>query len=152
MKFRANGVLVACCLTGCGTVTRGTTESVSITAEPADAAIRTSLGHSCPQSPCTVEVSRKTKFTAFADKQGYKPGSIYLDTRVAGAGAAGVAGNVIVGGVVGIGVDVATGAALDHFPNPAHIRLVPVESAEDSTKAVVPDKNPKAGKQSVPTS
>lgn len=152
MKIRALGALVACCLTGCGTVTRGTTESVSITSEPADATIRTSLGHSCPQSPCTVEVSRKTKFTAFAEKEGFKPGSIYVDTRVAGAGAAGVAGNVIIGGVVGIGVDVATGAALDHYPNPAHIRLAPVASPEDSTTAVVPEKNPKPGKNGVPTS
>lgn len=152
MKTGVIGALAACCVAGCGTVTRGTTESVSITSEPADATIRTSLGHSCPQSPCTIEVSRKTKFTAFAEKEGFKPGSIFVDTKVAGAGAAGVAGNLIIGGVVGIGVDVATGAALDHYPNPAQIRLAPVDSPEASTTAVVPDKSPKPDKNQTPTS
>ncbi|MDQ6436641.1 hypothetical protein RB623_21540 [Mesorhizobium sp. LHD-90] len=53
-------------------------------------------------SPCTVEVSRKSVLTAYAEKPGYKPGSIYIDTKFSGGGAAGVAGNVLVGGVVDV--------------------------------------------------
>ncbi|MFH1796312.1 MAG: hypothetical protein ABIF45_17620 [Pseudomonadota bacterium] len=85
-------------------------------------------------------MSRKTELTAFAERPGYKPGSIFIGTKVAGGGAAGVAGNVILGGAIGVGVDIATGAALDHYPNPAHIVLAPVDSAGESTKAVVPPK------------
>jgi hypothetical protein len=110
-------------LVGCGSITRGTTESVTITASPDDAKISTSTGQYCPRSPCTIEVKRKTEFTAFAEKEGYEKGSIEIKTKVGGNGAAGLAGNVLVGGVIGIGVDAATGAALDHFPNPAHIVL-----------------------------
>lgn len=55
-----------------------------------------------------------------------KRGSIEIKTKVVGAGAAGFAGNVLIGGVIGMGVDAATGAALDHYPNPAHIELVPL--------------------------
>jgi hypothetical protein len=51
-------------------------------------------------------------------------------TKFAGAGAAGLAGNVLVGGVVGMGVDVATGATLEHFPNPVAANLVPVAKPE----------------------
>jgi len=118
---------------GCASAIRGTTETVVVTSEPNDAHIRTSLGHSCPQSPCTVEVKRKTEFVAYAEKEGYKPGQIYLATKVSGNGAAGMAGNILIGGVIGAGVDVATGATLDHYPNPANIVLVPVEDPGEST-------------------
>jgi hypothetical protein len=110
-------------LSGCGSITRGTTESVTITSTPDDAKISTSTGQYCPRSPCTINVSRRGDFTAFAEKDGYEKGSIEIKTKVAGAGAAGFAGNVLIGGVIGMGVDAATGAALDHYPNPAHIEL-----------------------------
>jgi len=129
-------------VSGCASVVRGTTDKVSINSNPPDAAIRTSLGHSCPASPCTVEVSRKESFTAFAEKEGYKPGSIYIGTNMSGKGAAGLAGNILVGGLIGVGVDAMTGATLDHFPNPALITLVPVEAPGESTKAMVPPPAP----------
>ena len=142
MTSRLPLVAALALLAGCASVVRGTSEKVTVTAEPPDSAIRTSLGHSCPASPCVVEVSRKTEFTAFAEKEGFKPGSIYVGTAMSGGGAAGMAGNVVLGGVIGIGVDAATGATLDHKPNPANIVLVPADSPGESTKAVVPEKKP----------
>jgi hypothetical protein len=35
-------------------------------------------------------------------------------------------GNVIVGGVVGVGVDAVSGAALEHVPNPVTVVLRPI--------------------------
>lgn len=140
MRYQLLGLAAVLCLSGCASVARGTTEKVMLTSEPADATIRTSLGHSCPTSPCTVEVSRKSAFTAYAEKPGYKPGSHYIDTKFSGGGAAGLAGNVILGGVIGIGVDAATGATLDHYPNPALITLVPLADAGQSTNIAAPPK------------
>ena len=146
MYLRILVIAVAAASTaGCASVVRGTTEKIVVTSEPADASIRTSLGHACPMSPCTVEVSRKTELTAYAEKPGYKPGSIYVGTKFSGGGAAGLAGNVLIGGVVGVGVDAMTGATLDHYPNPAHIVLAPTDSSNESTKAVIPPK-PKPSK------
>lgn len=136
---------------GCASVARGTTDQVVIHAEPADATIRTSLGHSCPRSPCTVEAKRKSEFTAYAEKDGYKPGQIHIGTKMSGAGAAGLAGNILIGGIIGVGVDAATGATLDHLPNPAHITLVPVGSPGASTNVQKPTA-PKHSKEEVPTS
>ena len=48
-----------------------------------------------------------------------------MDTRFSGKGAAGMAGNVIVGGVIGVGVDAVSGATLDHYPNPVIFKLEP---------------------------
>lgn len=115
--------LIAPTLAGCGTIVRGTTETVTVNAVPMDAAIKTSNGRYCPRSPCTFEVDRKEAFTAFAEHPEYHPGSMEIKTKVSGEGAAGMAGNVLLGGVIGIGVDAATGATLDHYPNPAMIVL-----------------------------
>ena len=112
-------------LSGCASVTRGVNEDVVIHYQPEDATVTTSLNHQCQMSPCTVQVSRKQPFTVRAAKPGYVTQVIEVKTKVAGAGAAGFAGNVIVGGVVGMGVDAATGATLDHVPNPVIINLVP---------------------------
>ncbi|MGO4571063.1 hypothetical protein [Microvirga sp. 2TAF3] len=49
-----------------------------------------------------------------------------IQTRVAGAGAAGFAGNVLIGGIVGMGVDAATGSTLEHYPNPVTASLAPL--------------------------
>ncbi|UDL87653.1 translation initiation factor 2 [Mesorhizobium sp. PAMC28654] len=135
-------------LCGCASVVRGTTEKVVISSNPPDATIRTSLGHSCPQSPCTIEVSRKTELTAFAEKPGYKAGQLFIGTKMGGNGAAGLAGNILLGGVIGIGVDAMSGATLDHYPNPALITLVPVDAADQSTsvnKPMPPKAPPKTG-------
>ena len=133
-------------LASCGSITRGTEESVTITSEPADARISTSIGNSCPSSPCTFKAKRRTEFTAYAEKPGYEKGSIDIKTKVSGKGATGMAGNVLVGGIVGIGIDSATGAALDHYPNPAHIILKPVGGQPQ------PVVKPKGGKAGKPTS
>jgi hypothetical protein len=117
-------------LAACNTVTRGVEEVVTITASPASARIRTSLGHECPRSPCTVKVERRTEFTAYADARGYQPGSLLVTSQFTGQAAPGVIGNAVLpGGTVGLVLDAANGAMLDHTPNPAHIALVPLGRA-----------------------
>ena len=96
-------------LAGCGTMVRGTTEDVRILVEPDDATVTTSLGHRCNAMPCTVNVARRDQFTVTASKEGYVTESVDVGTKVSGGGAAGFAGNIVAGGVVGMGVDVATG-------------------------------------------
>lgn len=112
-------------LAACATVTRGTTEQITFTSTP-PAAMRTSTGLSCPTTPCTLEVNRKSEFIATFSKEGYQSHDVSVQTRLAGAGAAGFAGNVLIGGLVGMGVDAATGSTLEHFPNPVEASLVPL--------------------------
>jgi hypothetical protein len=51
-------------------------------------------------------------------------------TRLASAGAAGFAGNVLLGGVVGMAVDAASGATLEHYPNPVMLTMMPLRRGE----------------------
>lgn len=113
---------LAVVLGGCATVTRGTTNQIQITSEPSGATVRTSLNHTCT-TPCTLTVERKSEFSVVFTMDGFKEQIIEVKTQVAGAGVAGIAGNVIVGGVVGMGVDAATGSTLEHVPNPVHAVL-----------------------------
>lgn len=139
--------LAALMLSGCASVTRGTTEPVVINYTPANAKVTTSLGQGCSASPCTLIVKRKDKFTVTASAPGYTPKTVAVLTKVQGGGAAGLAGNVIIGGIVGVGVDAATGAALDHYPNPVNIELQKVGAG------AAPAKKPAAsGKTVTPTS
>ena len=122
MKKFAGLAGIALVLAGCATVTRGTTSQIQITSEPSGAEVRTSLNHSC-MTPCTLTVERKSEFSVVYNLPGYKEQVIEVKTQVAGAGVAGIAGNVLVGGVVGMGVDAATGSTLEHVPNPVHAIL-----------------------------
>jgi hypothetical protein len=117
---------------GCATVTRGTTDQVQINSDPPEAQARTSMGFTCI-TPCTLQTGRKDEFTVIFTKPGYHTTEIPVRTQVAGSGAAGFAGNIILGGIVGMAADAATGAALEHYPNPVTTTLVPLKKGEPDT-------------------
>ena len=126
MRIVSGGLVGAALIVGgCNTVTRGTESTVTVTATPAKARIWSSLGHECPSSPCVIEVERKTEFMVYAEAAGYRQGSLEIKTQVSEQAAPGVIGNVVLpGGSAGLVIDVASGANLDHVPNPAHIDLL----------------------------
>lgn len=120
---------LALLVTGCASITRGTTDQVQIQSQPSGAEAHTSMGHTCV-TPCSLQFSRKDEFVVTVSKPGFHSVEIPVKSQVGGAGAAGFAGNVVLGGVVGMGVDAATGATLEHFPNPVIATLEPVKRGE----------------------
>src|ERR1700743_1012640 len=101
----ASAVMLAAGSRGCATVTRGTTTTFNVTSTPPGAAVKTSTGFSCPATPCGMKVPRKDGFDVTVSKAGYTPKTQHVRTAVAGGGAAGMAGNLLLGGVVGMAVD-----------------------------------------------
>lgn len=83
------------------------------------------MGNTCI-TPCTLTFGRKDEFTVTLTKPGYQPQTVPVETRLAGAGAAGLAGNIIFGGLIGIGIDAYNGAEREHFPNPVAVDLIPL--------------------------
>jgi len=112
-------------LSGCATITRGRKEVLVIESEPSGAVVTTSTGLS-GKTPCTFKVSRKGGFVVTIEKEGYETVRVQVESQVAGAGAAGMAGNVILGGLIGAAVDAGTGATLQLKPNPIQVKLVPI--------------------------
>jgi hypothetical protein len=96
-------------VSGCATVTRGTTETIAIQSEPDGAKVELSSGQTCI-TPCSFELKRKNDYLVFLRKDGFQPVEMQIESRIAGAGVAGMAGNVLAGGIIGLGIDAATGA------------------------------------------
>ena len=130
LRLLLAAALAAPCV-GCASVTRGTTENISISTTPSGAVAEVS-GLDVPTScvtPCVVVAKRSADITVTVSKEGYEPQVIPLTKEIPGSGAAGFAGNLLVGGLVGMGVDAATGAAQDHKPNPVIVTLQPIRPA-----------------------
>ena len=71
-------------------------------------------------------VKRNADISVAFHKVGYAPQTVQLTKEIQSTGAAGFAGNVLIGGLVGMGVDAYTGAATDHKPNPVAVTLEPL--------------------------
>ena len=110
---------------GCATITRGTTDTLVVESDPAGADVRLSNGIT-GKTPTSFKLSRKESLTVDIRKDGYEPLSVRVTPQISGGGAAGMAGNVLVGGLVGVVVDPLSGAMNDLRPNPIQVRLVPL--------------------------
>ena len=127
MRILAIAVLCAA-VGGCASVTRGTTENISIASTPSGAEAVVS-GLEVPTTcttPCAIVAKRNADVSIAFKKEGYEPQIVQLTTEIPGSGAAGFAGNILAGGLIGMGVDAVTGAATDHKPNPVIVTLQPV--------------------------
>lgn len=122
--------------TACATVTRGPNTAFEVQTTPPGAVMSTSNGYQCPSTPCAVKMPRRSDFQVTIQKPGYKTVQATVTNKVAGAGAAGMAGNVLVGGVIGAGVDVASGAMMDLTPNPLVVELEPAGAARPAPTAM----------------
>jgi hypothetical protein len=128
-------------LGACATITRGTNTAWEVKTDPPGARVKTTNGFACASTPCSLKMPRKAEFTASITKEGYKPLDIQVTHKVSGGGGAGMAGNVLVGGLIGVGVDATSGAMLDLTPNPVsvHLEKLPDEAKPAVEGAVIAD-------------
>jgi hypothetical protein len=111
---------------GCASITRGSKDTLVVNSDPSGAKVSLSIGLS-GKTPCVFKVSRKGGFVVKIEKEGYETIEIQVVGQISGSGAAGMAGNILLGGIIGAGVDAATGATKDLKPNPIDVKLVPIK-------------------------
>jgi hypothetical protein len=143
--MRILGIVALCALAGgCASVTRGTTENLSIVSTPpgAEAIISGLENPTTCLTPCSVVVKRNADISVTVQKPGYEAQTIPLTREIQGTGVAGFAGNVVAGGLVGMGVDAVTGAARDHKPNPLIVTLQPAGPARPTPTPQKPRRPP----------
>jgi hypothetical protein len=131
-------VAIAASSAACATVTRGTSEAWTVETDPIGAKVVTTIGFACDATPCTFKMQRKSEFDVTITKPGYKTVTTRVTHQTAGAGAAGMAGNVLVGGIIGIGVDAVSGATQELKPNPLTIKLEAEGAAVTEAQEPVP--------------
>jgi len=114
---------VALSLPACATITRGSSQEFTVESTPPGARVSTSNGFQCDATPCTFRMPRKDAFRATVSMNGYVTQDHQISSGISGSGAAGMAGNVIFGGVIGAVVDGTSGAMNDLTPNPLVVIL-----------------------------
>ncbi|MFN3669766.1 MAG: translation initiation factor 2 [Brevundimonas sp.] len=121
---------VALSLPACATITRGSSQEFTVESTPPGARVSTSNGFQCDATPCTFRMPRKDAFRATISMNGYVTQDVQVTSGMSGGGAAGLAGNVIFGGIIGGVVDANSGAMNDLSPNPLVVILrTPAEEA-----------------------
>src|ERR1043165_3527759 len=112
MKLTAFAAVAALgvAVSACATIIDGTTQSVSVNTSPEQRAactLITSPGTWYVTSPGSTTVHKtKTDLDVTCTKPGYKPGHVVAASHFTGK----TAGNILAGGLVGVGVDAASGA------------------------------------------
>ncbi|MEI6176394.1 MAG: PEGA domain-containing protein [Verrucomicrobiota bacterium] len=133
-------VFAAACLSNCASITRGTTDALVVKSNPDQADVKVTRidkpltkkelssnsndGQTITgKTPVTFKLQRKGEYNVQLSKAGYKSTETRVTNHVSGMGGTAMAGNVIVGGLIGLGVDAASGATKDLTPNPIEITL-----------------------------
>lgn len=127
--YKVSAMLLALAATfvfsGCATITRGTKEVLVVDSRPSNAFVRLSNGMT-GYTPASFKVARDSFLTCVIEKEGYQSSTIQINHQTAGGGAAGMAGNLIFGGIPGVAVDALSGATQELAPNPVFVELEPL--------------------------
>jgi hypothetical protein len=123
---RACAALALATLSGaCASMTTGTTQSISVTSEPSEAdCTLTRDGQSLGtiKTPGPVKVKRDARaIQVTCKKDGHEEGLSIVNSRFEGA----TMGNLILGGAVGLAVDVASGAS-NRYDDTVMVKLAPL--------------------------
>jgi hypothetical protein len=94
---------------GCATIMSGTKHTINVQAEPEDSKIF--INGALHKSPCSQDVERginaASKNKIVVEKDNYKP----CEMNLSGSVHPWIFGNIILGGLIGIAIDLGTGAA-----------------------------------------
>jgi len=112
-------LLATISLTACATIIRGDSENIAFTSSPQGASVSTTTGIQCT-TPCDADVKRRGDFVATFTQNG-RVKTVNVEGKASGEGVAtGVIGNAIIGGIIGLAVDIGTGAMMENTPNLVH--------------------------------
>ena len=114
---------------GCASITRGSSQSVAITTPPTTGALcnlNSSQGNWQVTSPGAVTVEKSSEdIQVRCEKDGFQPAVAVIPSNFEGW----TIGNLVFGGIIGLGVDAATGA-INKYPNSFQVPMVPLTATQ----------------------
>lgn len=116
-------------LSGSATIISGTTQKIMVTSAPSDATAKADNTITM-KTPATFTLERKSDHTVEVSKEGYKTASVMIQRTFNGA----AAGNLLLGGIIGGGVDMASGASSKLVPERIDLVLEPGTGASITPK------------------
>jgi hypothetical protein len=116
--------LAAASLSACASITKGSSQSIAVNTAPvqgANCTLQNQAGTWTVVSPGSIVVPRtKHDLNVKCEKSGYQPGVGVLPSGTQMM----TAGNLILGGVIGLAVDASTGA-MNNYPEQITVTLTP---------------------------
>jgi hypothetical protein len=134
MRHGFSAAICLCVLSGCSSIIEGTSQEIMVNTNPAGAACSINRQEMCiarvDPTPGAATI-KKTKYdiTIVCNKGGYQEATYLNHSGVAGA----TFGNIIAGGLIGWGIDSASGAD-NKYETPVNITLVPEEKGHKKHK------------------
>jgi TonB family protein len=133
--FLASTVLCGAALSGCATAIEGTSQGIAITTLPAAGATCVLSGREgswSVVSPGVVRVEKsKEDIAVHCSKPGWQDAAATIPSNFQGW----TLGNIVLGGLVGVGVDAATGA-IHEYPHAFNVQMTPLPgTVVDSSRA-----------------
>lgn len=119
-------VILMIALAGCATIIHGGRQNISIKSNPGGATV--TVNKVTVTTPGVIKLSRfEPRMVLRFKKEGYKPAEVILARAVDGW----LFGNVLIGGLIGIAIDFATGAAYQLTPKEVNVTLRPLGRGEN---------------------
>ncbi len=133
-KYGQYGILllVATMFSGCATIVSGTNQKINVMSMPSDAVAKVDNNLSA-KTPTMFTLERKSDHTIEISKEGYKTAVVMIRRSVNGM----AFGNALFGGVIGVGVDMASGANLKLIPERVNVVLEEGSGYSDQPKFAV---------------
>ncbi len=105
---------------GCATVVKGPYQPIGITSNPGGALVKVD-GVDKGETPMVIKMARRRAHTVQLDKEGYQSYEASISTHPGGW----IWGNIFIGGLIGLAVDLITGASNNLEPDSVHAELAP---------------------------
>ena len=136
-------------LTGCGSIMTGKYQVVPVTSEPPGAKVRADFDATI-LTPGKLHLIRNKEHTLLAEYPSHEPQQIKLHNKAQGW----VWGNILLGGVIGLAIDCASGASDELIPKEVHFNFlnpelttkeaIKIENKEESPEESTPDSKKQA--------
>jgi len=128
-------VFIALFAQGCATIMQGSTQQINVSSLPPGATVLVDGGLRFT-TPAVLELSRKDAHQIEISLDGYHPEVVDLRPVTSNM----VAGNFIVGGLIGYAVDQSTGGAMRLVPEVVQVNLRPITPEPQKVPAATAEK------------
>ncbi len=118
-------VVVSLMVSGCASIMTGTTQQLTFNSNP-DGATVTVGGRVIGKTPVTTSLKKSSGQPLSFSKEGYKPLSMSLESRINGW----FWGNIVIGGLVGSTTDGLSGAVNEYSPSQYMVTLQPANASQ----------------------
>jgi hypothetical protein len=119
-------ILILISQIGCATIISGKSQNVTISSRPQGAQV--TVNGFIGTTPCTANLKKGESYQIIATKEKYEPTSLSIGTKFNPVFLL----NILCGGIIGMGIDLISGAYLDLDRSEVTIILTPKEAKKEN--------------------